>query len=165
MFRVVKEEWQEILKCQFVTSSPSDNLKSQFVTLSWGGTRKLPYAFTKQGIYMLMTVLRGELATKQSKALIRLFKRMKDYIVGSNNLLTTGGILELSNQVMLNTKEIDALKKNNKEIKKKLTKVMDNFIDPSRYKYFLILDGQKIEMGINQYGLSKIEKKAYKPFH
>ncbi len=30
----------------------------------------MPYAFTEQGIYMLMTVLRGELAVKQSKALI-----------------------------------------------------------------------------------------------
>ena len=29
-------------------------------TSSWGGTRKLPYAFTEQGIYMLMTVLKGE---------------------------------------------------------------------------------------------------------
>ena len=28
-----------------------------------------PYAFTEQGIYMLMTVLRGELAVRQSKAL------------------------------------------------------------------------------------------------
>ena len=42
-----------------------------------GGTRKLPYAFTEQGIYMLMTVLKGELATKQSIALIDAFKQMK----------------------------------------------------------------------------------------
>ena len=41
----------------------------------------MPYAFTEQGIYMLMTVLRGELAVKQSKALIRMFKQMKDFIV------------------------------------------------------------------------------------
>ena len=39
-----------------------------------GGRVYLPYAFTEQGIYMLMTVLKGELATRQSKALIRLFK-------------------------------------------------------------------------------------------
>ena len=49
-------------------------------TSSWGGTRKLPYAFTEQGIYMLMTVLKGDLAVKQSKTLIRLFKQMKDFI-------------------------------------------------------------------------------------
>ena len=40
---------------------------------SWGGTRKLPYAFAEQGIYMLMTFLKGDLATKQSIALIDTF--------------------------------------------------------------------------------------------
>ena len=40
----------------------------------------MPYVFTEQGIYMLMTVLKGELAIEQSKTLIRLFKKMKDYI-------------------------------------------------------------------------------------
>ena len=43
-----------------------------------GGSRKLPYAFSEQGIYMLMAVLKGDLATKQSKALIRAFKQMKE---------------------------------------------------------------------------------------
>jgi hypothetical protein len=49
----------------------------------------MPYAFTEQGIYMLMTVLKGEQAVAQSKALIRLFKRLKDYAV-SEGLLTNG---------------------------------------------------------------------------
>ena len=46
------------MKSQFVTSREiqDDNLKSQFVTSSWGGKRKMPYAFTEQGIYMLATV-------------------------------------------------------------------------------------------------------------
>ena len=46
-----------------------------------------PYAFTEQGIYMLMTVLKGERATAQSKALIRLFKQMKDCIVQNQQLI------------------------------------------------------------------------------
>ena len=95
-----------------------------------------------------MTVLRSELAVKQSKALIRLFKRMKDYIVESNNLLTTRDILELSNQVNKNTKSIESLKRKDTAIDKKLAKVMDNFIDPSTYKNFLILNGQRIEADI-----------------
>lgn len=33
-----------------------ENLKSQFVTSSWGGRRKLPYAFTEQGVAMLSSV-------------------------------------------------------------------------------------------------------------
>ena len=53
-----------------------------------GGRRYLPYAFTEQGIYMLMTVLKGDLATKQSIMLIDTFKAMKDYIVENNNLFT-----------------------------------------------------------------------------
>ena len=56
-------------------------LRSQIVTSSWGGSRYLPYAFTEQGIYMLMTVLKGELATQQSITLVRLFKSMKDYLI------------------------------------------------------------------------------------
>ena len=48
----------------------------------------MPYAFTEQGIYMLMTVLKGEQATAQSKALIRLFKQMKDYIAAENKITT-----------------------------------------------------------------------------
>ena len=45
-----------------------DFLKSQIATLNENGNKrglhikKLPYAFTEQGIYMLATVLRGELA-------------------------------------------------------------------------------------------------------
>ena len=42
-----------------------------------GGRATLPYGFTEQGIYMLMTVLKGDLATKQSIALIDAFKQMK----------------------------------------------------------------------------------------
>lgn len=60
-----------------LTNEEYKNLISQNAISSWGGTRKLPYAFTEQVIYMLMTVLRGDLAVKQSKALIRLFKEMK----------------------------------------------------------------------------------------
>ena len=61
MFRVNKDEMNSILMSQNVISS-------------WGGNRKLPYAFTEQGIYMLMTVLKGALATRQSTALILAFK-------------------------------------------------------------------------------------------
>ena len=48
----------------WLTKSEFENLISKKSTSSWGGRRKLPYAFTEQGIYMLMTVLRGELAVR-----------------------------------------------------------------------------------------------------
>lgn len=41
-----------------LTTEEDGFLKSQIATSSWGGKRKLPYAFTEQGIYMLATVLR-----------------------------------------------------------------------------------------------------------
>lgn len=45
-----------------LTKEEASNLRSKFLTSSWGGSRYLPYAFTEQGIYMLMTILKGELA-------------------------------------------------------------------------------------------------------
>ncbi len=57
-------------------------LRSQFVTANINSkSRSNPYAFTEQGVYMLMTVLKGDLAVKQSIALVRTFKKMKDYIL------------------------------------------------------------------------------------
>ena len=57
-FQLTKIEWDDFLRCKISTAN---NLSKR---------RYLPYAFAKQGIYMLMTVLKGELATKQSIALI-----------------------------------------------------------------------------------------------
>ena len=56
-----------------LTEQEYKNLISKKTISSWGGRRTLPYAFTEEGIYMLMTVLKGELAIKQSKTLIRIF--------------------------------------------------------------------------------------------
>ncbi len=66
---------------------------------SWGGRRKLPKVFTESGVYMLMTVLRGDLAIQQSRALIRTFRAMKDYIVQNQSLINQRDYLRLSMQV------------------------------------------------------------------
>ena len=72
MFQLTHTEVEELSRCNFFTSiMQTEGMK--------GGRVYLPYAFTEQGIYMLMTVLKGDLAVKQSKALIRLFKKMKHY--------------------------------------------------------------------------------------
>ena len=77
-FRLNSEEF-EILRCKNCTSSDGDKLEPQKIlrskksASSWGGARYAPYAFTEQGIYMLMTVLKGEQATAQSKALIEIY--------------------------------------------------------------------------------------------
>ena len=70
-----------------------------------GGRSYNPFAFTEQGIYMLMTVLKGERATAQSKALIRLFKQMKDYIIAENrNLLGDDGFVQIALQTLCKLK-------------------------------------------------------------
>ena len=127
-------ESEKVSRSKKSTLNKSNNLRGHNI-------KYLPYAFTEQGIYMLMTVLKGELAIKQSKALIRLFKKMKDYIVESNNLLNINGVIKLTNKVERHEKEI-------KDVKKQLEAIMDNFIDPSTYKHFLIMNGEKLEADI-----------------
>ena len=152
------EKFPERYRFQLTSFEIDDLVRSKnFTSRSWehnnkGGRRYLPYAFTEQGIYMLMTVLKGELATKQSIILIDTFKQMKDYIVENNSIVSTNELLELTNKVneldrrqIKTDKSISKLSNDNKLVKKKLEIVMDNFIDPSKYKHYLILDGQRIE--------------------
>ena len=77
MFQLTKEEWN-ILKSQIATAKQSDNqsngiLKSQNATSSWGGTRKLPYAFTREGIGMLSSVLGSDTAIEMNIRIMRVF--------------------------------------------------------------------------------------------
>ena len=111
MFQLTDEEC-EILRCKNSTSS-------------WGGRRYNPYAFTEQGIYMLMTVLKGELATKQSKALIRIFKQMKDYIVDNQPLLGQREYLQLSLQTTQNTQDLLDLRKSLSAVDDKVASIID----------------------------------------
>ena len=128
-------------------------LKSKKWTSSWGGRRKPPYVFTEQGIYMLMTVLRGDLAVKQSKALIRLFKKMKDFVIESNSLTKYDEVLKLVDKVNSHDSDIA-------DIKERLEKVMDNFIDQSTYKQFVILNGEKIEAALAYQSIYSLASKS-----
>ncbi|MCR5549737.1 MAG: ORF6N domain-containing protein [Bacteroidales bacterium] len=93
-----------------LTIEEYDNLRCKNFTSSWGGTRYLPYAFTEEGIYMLMTVLKGNLAVNQSKKLIRLFKQMKNYIIQHQSVLNSAEMLRLLTQTQSNTEEIQEIK-------------------------------------------------------
>ncbi len=86
-----------------------------------------------------MTVLKGEKATIQSKALIRIFKKMKDYIIeNNNNLVSYDDILKLSLQTNENTKDI-------KEIRKEMKIINDKFNSSNKLKEILILNGRRVE--------------------
>ncbi len=145
-FQLTRAEVNEISKCKNFTSMPimqTEGIK--------GGRTSLPWAFTEQGIYMLMTVLKGELATKQSISLVKAFKQMKDYIVENKGLLTTNETIILTNLVNDHSKRLA-------NVEEKLEMVMDNFIDPSTYKHYLILNGEKIEADIAYQSIYKLAK-------
>ena len=123
-----------------LTENEFENLRCKNFTSSWGGSRYLPNVFTEQGIYMLMTVLRGELAIKQSRALIRTFKQMKDFIIENQDFISSKELVQIAIQTNKNTNDIAKIndKISTLATKEDLKKVMDNFIDPDTYKHFLL---------------------------
>jgi hypothetical protein len=62
------------------------NLKSQIATSSWGGIRKLPYAFTEQGVAMLSSVLNSERAIQVNIAIMRAFVKLKQVLATHKEL-------------------------------------------------------------------------------
>ena len=73
MFQLTKEEF--------------DNLKSHFATSSWGGRRKLPYAFTEHGILMLANVLKSDRAIKMSIRIIEVFVKIREILLTHKDIL------------------------------------------------------------------------------
>ena len=166
-FQLNDKEIADLSRSKFLTSIQVKGVK--------GGRAYKPYAFTEQGIYMLMTVLKGDLATRQSMALIRLFKQMKDHIVAENQqLFGNAGIAEFAVQTVQNTREIASvsskvevlsgevhdMREDLGKMNLDLQKVMENFIDPSTYKHFLILDGQKLESDVAYMKIYAMAKKS-----
>ena len=165
-FQLTKEEW-EVLRSKNSTS------KSEAGS---GGRRYLPFAFTEQGIYMLMTVLKGELAVRQSKALIRTFKQMKDYIVENQGLIGRREFLQLSMQITSNVVEMQDLRRDLMNVEDKVAGLVDNLGDVvhkselselildlsnPQLKYgFLMLNGQPIEANLAYKDIYSIAKKS-----
>lgn len=64
-----------------------DNLRCQFGTSSWGGTRYLPMAFTEQGVSMLSSILNSQVAIDVNIQIIRTFTKMRELVQTSQELL------------------------------------------------------------------------------
>ena len=60
-----------------LTAGEYEILKSQIATSSWGGTRKLPFAFTENGVAMLSSVLRSPLAIQVNIGIMRAFTEFR----------------------------------------------------------------------------------------
>ncbi|OWV09161.1 hypothetical protein B7992_12615 [Fibrobacter sp. UWH1] len=147
-FQVSEKEVDALSRSNFLTSMQVKGIK--------GGRTYRPYAFTEQGIYMLMTVLKGDLATKQSLALVRLFKDMKDYIASENQqLLGCSNCVQIATLTAQHSHEIAEIRTDvarleveSLKTQESLGKVMEFFHDPSTYKHHLILNGQKLEADV-----------------
>ena len=135
-----------------LSDEEAGNLKSQFVTSSWGGRRKLPYAFTEQGIYMLATVLRGELAEQQSIFIMRAFREMRHYIKQNQQFVTqsemrlvTAKVSEISVQVASLSDRQKKTEQDVHNIHRSIDTLNENFISDKDFKNFVIYKGQKFE--------------------
>ena len=87
------------------------NLKSQIGTTNikkHGGIRKLPFVFTEQGVAMLSTVIRTEIASEVSINIMRAFVHMRHYLKTTTDVLPYRVML-LEEKVDDNTKKINEL--------------------------------------------------------
>jgi hypothetical protein len=94
-----------------LTQDECNILKSQIVTSSWGGTRKLPNVFTEQGIAMLSGLLKSDIAIDVNIRIMRVFVAMRQY--ASAPIEADGRVAELHKLVMLyiekNDKRVNAV--------------------------------------------------------
>ena len=74
MFQLTKEEYETLRSRHAIL-----DLKSQIAASSWGGRRKLPFAFTEHGVVMLSSVLNSKIATKINIAVVNAFIDMRHY--------------------------------------------------------------------------------------
>ena len=131
----------ELTRDEMILLSKSQNVISIQTVGTKGGRSKPIKAFTEQGIYMLMTILKGNLAVEQSKTLIRLFKSMKDYLIENQPLLTQKNYFALVDKVEKNTQKIGAIQAS-MVTKADLSDIMKLFDQNISNEEILILDGQ-----------------------
>ena len=104
MFQLTKEELDE-WKSQFATSNKEVM-----------GLRKLPYVFTEQGLYMLSTVLKSDVAVEVSVAIIRTFTKLREFSLHYNAL----------------AKKIIELERNNNKQFKEVFKILDALVEETK---------------------------------
>ena len=115
MFQLTKEEMENWIS-QIVISNSDAPLRSQFVTLdkeilksqivisSWGGARKLPFAFTEQGVAMLSSVLNSNRAIEVNIQIIRTFTKLRELL--STNEALQRKIMEIEQRYDNKLKEV-----------------------------------------------------------
>ena len=124
MFQLTKDEYLN-LKFQFETSKQNNH----------GGVRKLPYAFTEEGVAMLATVLRTKVAEEISIRIMDAFVRMRHYI--KNNEFR---ISNVERKVIEHDTELKLLKESFDKFEEK-KKINDIYFNGQIYDaYKVVLD-------------------------
>jgi hypothetical protein len=88
-----------------LTKNEFENLRSQFATSSWGGSRYLPLVFTEQGVAMLSSVLNSDRAIAVNIKIIRIFTKMRALL--TDNLSLRLEIEEIKKKVTNQSKNIE----------------------------------------------------------
>ena len=161
MFQLNKEEIPEkFSKSQIATLNEKSNRQGSNI-------KKMPFAFTEQGIYMLATVLRGELAKQQSIFIMRTFREMRHYIKQNQQFVTRSEMELLSSKVTEISVQtvglIDKQKQTDQNvdlIQKNVEQLSENFISEKDVKNFVIYKGQKLEADIAYIGIYQQAKKS-----
>lgn len=160
MFQLKASEITESLKSQIATLNVSKNKRGMHI-------KKMPFAFTEQGIYMLATVLRGELAEQQSIFIMRTFREMRHYIKQNQQFVTRAEMELLSSKVteisVQTATVIDKQKQTEQKvdlIQKNVEQLSENFITDKDKKNFVIYKGQKLEADIAYIEIYQQAKKS-----
>ncbi len=69
-----------------LTNEEFENLKSQIVTSSWGGVRKLPYVFTEHGILMISSVLNSKKAIQVNIQIMKTFIKLREMLIAHKDI-------------------------------------------------------------------------------
>lgn len=110
-----------------LTNEEFNNLKSQFATSSWGGTRKLPFAFTEHGVTMLASVLNSDKAIEISIKIVETFISLRQYAIAQTSKFSEIG--ELKKMLMLHIENTDKKFTEHEETIQQIISVLNNLIE------------------------------------
>lgn len=102
-----------MILCLNLQKEEFDNLRSQFVTSSYGGTRYMPFAFTEQGVAMLSSVLNSKKAIEVNIAIMRTFVVIRNSILSLEEI--TNRVSEIEQQFPEIYKALNYLMDNNQK--------------------------------------------------
>ena len=160
MFQLKTSEITESLKSQIATLNVSKNKRGMHI-------KKMPFAFTEQGIYMLATVLRGELAEQQSIFIMRTFREMRHYIKQNQQFVTRSEMELLSSKVteisVQTATVIDKQKQTDQKvnlIQKNVEQLSENFITDKDKQNVVIYKGHKLDADIAYIEIYQQAKKS-----